>query len=88
MQVVPPQAAEMEPERKSSAVVAPIEDGWSMWQWLSTPPGSTSLPVASISSAPGPSPSASATTRPSRMPTSQTTVSAAVATVPPRMTRS
>ena len=32
MQVVPPQAAEMEPERKSSAVVAPIEDGWSMWQ--------------------------------------------------------
>ena len=88
MQVVPPQAAEMEPERKSSAVVAPIDEGWSMWQWLSTPPGSTSLPAASISSMPAPRPSASATTRPFRMPTSQVTVSAAVTTVPPRMTRS
>ena len=50
--VVPPQAAEIEPERKSSAVSTPSEPDWAIWQWLSMPPGRTSLPVASIVSAP------------------------------------
>ena len=59
-----------------------------MWPWLSTPPGSTSLPRASISLLAlvepfGRSP------RPSspRMPTSALKLSVAVATVPPRITQ-
>ena len=59
-----------------------------MWQWLSTPPGSTSRPLASISCGARANPSASATMRPPLMPTSQPKRSAAVTTVPLRMTRS
>ena len=60
-----------------------------MWTWLSMPPGSASLPVASMTSAAEESrPSESATMRPPLTAMSQRTVSAAVTTVPPLMTRS
>ena len=36
-----------------SAVVMPMDDSCSIWQWASTPPGNTSLPVASSSRPPG-----------------------------------
>jgi len=39
--VVPPQAAERVPLSQVSAFLPPVEDGCSMWQWLSTPPGMT-----------------------------------------------
>src|ERR1700738_3843943 len=52
------------------------------------PPGSTNRPLASISRAPEPSCLPSVTTTPFLMPTSQAVVSAAVATVPLRITRS
>ena len=50
--VVPPQAAARVPVSKSSEATVPPK-GSSMWVWPSTPPGTTSLPVASrTSSAP------------------------------------
>ena len=89
MVVLPPQAADMEPERKSLAERAPVSgDGWSRCTWLSMPPGRTSLPEASSSSSPRSRASPSATMRPPRMPMSAGKRSAAVTTVPPRMTRS
>ena len=47
MQVVPPNAAEMVPDSKSSALPAPPQTGWSRWQWASMPPGMTQRPPAS-----------------------------------------
>ena len=41
--MVPPQAAERVPLRKSSAIFSPSGIGWSRWQCASTPPGSTRL---------------------------------------------
>ena len=90
--VVPPNAAETVALRKSSAVMNPEAESCSMWQWLSIPPGSTSLPVASTTrppSATAPARSSPrAAIRPSRIPTSQRDASAAVTTVPPRITMS
>src|SRR5882724_9066214 len=86
--VVPPQAADVVPERKSSHVVCPSQGCWSMWQWLSTPPGVTSLPVASIVCSALPRSSPSATTRPPCTAISQRMTSPAVATVPLRIRRS
>ncbi len=86
--VLPPHAAEIVPLRKSSAHTAPRYSGCSRWQWLSMPPGSTSLPAASISSLPAASISPSATIHPFVTPMSQVKTSAAVATVPWRTTKS
>ena len=47
MVVVPPKAAAMVPDSKSSAEVVP-PNGMSMWVWTSMPPGRTNLPLASI----------------------------------------
>src|SRR5690348_11669846 len=68
--------------------MTPAEDFCSIWQWLSIAPGSTSLPEASISRAPAGRPRPSAAVRPPLIPMSHSVVSAAVATVPLRMTRS
>ena len=81
--VVPPSAAARVPEAKSSETrTAPT--GSCMWVWGSTPPGRTSLPVASWTFSPGRgvSPAATSATRPSsptrrsagRPPTSSITV--------------
>ena len=56
--VVPPTAAEALPLAKLSAFTVGPPRGSSIWVWLSMPPGSTSLPVASISFAPAPRPPA------------------------------
>ena len=53
MVVVPPKAAETVAEWKSSAVIRPLLEICSTWQWLSMPPGSTSSPAASMSSRAG-----------------------------------
>ena len=45
--VVPPNAAAMVPDSKSSAEVVP-PNGMSMWVWTSMPPGRTYLPLASM----------------------------------------
>ena len=68
--------------------MSPAEDFCSIWQWLSIAPGSTILPAASMSRSPAAKPWPSATIVPFLMPMSQTVVSAAVATVPLRITRS
>ena len=47
--VVPPNAAAVVALSNVSAFIRPEADSCWMWQWLSTPPGSTSLPRASIS---------------------------------------
>ena len=47
--VVPPKAAETVALSNVSAFTMPAADSCSIWAWLSTPPGSTSLPRASIS---------------------------------------
>src|SRR6516164_455412 len=86
--VVPPQAAERVAVKKSSAVITPIEDRCSMWQWLSTPPGVTMRPSASISRRPRLSFAPIAAMRRSTTPISARNTSAAVATVPLRTTRS
>src|SRR5579863_9131245 len=86
--VVPPQAADMVPERKSSQVTWPSQGCWSMWQWLSMPPGVTSLPFASMISSAVPRASPKAMMRPPRIPMSQRNTSPAVATRPLRITRS
>ena len=51
--MVPPIAAEAVAVAKVSAFISPDAVSCSMWQWLSTPPGRTSRPDASISAAPG-----------------------------------
>src|SRR5215471_14068458 len=68
--------------------MTPAEERCSIWQWLSMPPGKTSLPLASISCAPAARPLPSVAITPPLIPISQTVVSAAVTTVPPRITRS
>ena len=50
--VVPPNAAAIVPDSKSSAEVVP-PNGMSMWVCTSMPPGSTYLPVASITRSAG-----------------------------------
>ena len=50
--VVPPKAAAIVPDSKSSADVVP-PNGMSRWVCTSMPPGSTSLPVASITRSAG-----------------------------------
>jgi hypothetical protein len=47
--VVPPNAADRVALSKVSAFMMPAAESCSIWAWASTPPGSTSLPVASIS---------------------------------------
>src|ERR1043166_2528269 len=86
--VVPPNAAAVVALSNVSAFIRPDADNCSMWLWLSTPPGSTSLPRASISRLPLSSPSAIAAMVVPRMPRSAFMASVAVATVPPRITRS
>src|SRR5882757_3009337 len=66
----------------------PVEVFCSMWQWLSTPPGSTQWSRASISTLPGGRCAARAVTIPSLTPMSAKNSSTAVATLPLRMTRS
>src|SRR6516162_3185954 len=83
--VVPPQAAERVPERKSSQVSWPSQACWSIWQWLSIPPGVTSKPAASSVSSARPRSSPRAAMRPSRIAMSQRKRSLAVATMPLRM---
>ena len=61
--VVPPNAAEVVALSNVSAFTMPAAESCSIWQWLSTPPGSTSLPRASISRPAGPSPRPIATMR-------------------------
>ncbi len=41
-------------EAKSSAMTMPGPDGWAIWTWLSMPPGSTSMPLASTISVASP----------------------------------
>src|SRR4029079_11951721 len=83
--VLPPKAAARVPDSKSSAITMPGPDGCDRCTWLSMPPGSTSLPVASTISFASPRSAPSAAIFPSVMPISQENVSAAVAIVPPRM---
>ena len=52
MLVVPPNAAAMVPDSKSSAEVVP-PNGMFRWVWTSMPPGMTYLPDASIVRSPG-----------------------------------
>ena len=59
-----------------------------MWQWLSTPPGVTMRPSASISRRPAPSFAPIVAMRPSMTPMSARNTSDAVASVPLRTTRS
>src|SRR6266446_6134342 len=68
--------------------MTPAEERCSIWQWLSIAPGNTSRPLASMSRSPAARSWPSATTMPSLTATSQRVVSAAVATVPLRITRS
>ena len=89
MVVVPPQAAARVPVSKVSDANVP-PNGSSMWVWTSTPPGTTSLPVASITSAPCsaaaamslPGRSTASTCSPS-MRTSARSAPVALTTVPP-----
>ncbi len=86
--VVPPSAADAVALWNVSAFISPEAESCSMWAWLSTPPGSTSLPVASISRRPASRPRPIAAIVSPNMPTSASTVSVAVTSVPPRITRS
>ncbi|MCC7182941.1 MAG: hypothetical protein IT509_05150 [Rhodocyclaceae bacterium] len=63
-------AAEAVPESNVSAFRAMPRDGCSIWAWLSTPPGSTSMPLASIPCRPGTRPGAIASILPPEMPRS------------------
>src|SRR4029077_4682951 len=85
--VVPPNAAAVVALSKVSAFMRPEAESCSMWLWLPTPPGSTSLPRASISCLPLSRPSPIAAILPPRMPTSAGKLSGAGATVRPRITR-
>jgi hypothetical protein len=87
-EVVPPKAAERVAVSKLSALISPLPESCSIWQWVSTPPGKTSLPFASISCAPVGRSSPIAAMRPAWMPRSALNTSVAVASVPPRMTMS
>src|SRR5262245_28988969 len=87
MVVTPPHAAAAVPDSKSSAVLTPATST-SRCVCTSTPPGSTRRPEATISSRPGGSACAIATTCPARTPMSAVKLSVAVTTVPPRTTRS
>ena len=80
-------AAAAVPDSKSSAVRVPPRSR-SRWVWTSTPPGSTWRPRASISRAPGGSSRPMLAMRPLSTPRSATKASVAVATRPPRITRS
>src|SRR5215831_16049304 len=51
--VVPPNAAEAVALSNVSAFMMPAAERCSIWLWLSTPPGRTTLPRASISRFPG-----------------------------------
>src|SRR3990172_5399127 len=53
-EVVPPKAAAMVPDSKSSAEVVP-PNGMSRWVCTSIPPGTTNMPAASITLSAGPS---------------------------------
>src|SRR3954463_15534909 len=86
--VVPPNAAEVVALANVSALTRPDAESCSMWQWLSTPPGSTSLPEASTSRRPAGSFWPTATIPSPRTATSAANEPVAVATVPPRTTRS
>src|SRR5262245_37203772 len=86
--VVPPNAAAVVALSNVSALTRPAAESCSIWACGSTPPGSTSLPRASISRPARASPCPSAATVSPRMPTSAAITSLAVATVPPRITRS
>ena len=87
--VVPPNAAATE-SRKNRSGCSSVATR--VWVWTSTAPGSTSIPVASITSSAavaGPARSGSmATIRPPSTATSARREPEAVTTVPPRMTRS
>ena len=71
--------------RETGAMVMPGPEGCERCTWLSMPPGSTSLPLASTISDASPRFVPSAVMVPPVMPMSQENVSAAVAIVPPRM---
>ena len=86
MVVVPPYAAEVVALSNVSALSLPLAESCSTWQCGSMPPGSTSLPVASISRLPFGRPRPIAAMRSPAMPMSASTTSLAVATVPPRTT--
>src|SRR5215472_6053369 len=83
--VMPPAAAAAVRDAKSSFSGKP---GSRLWTWASTPPGSTSSPRASTSSAAGPAPGPTASTRPAETPTSASRRPSGMQTVPPRRTRS
>ncbi len=86
--VVPPNAAETVALSNVSAFMMPAADSCSIWAWLSTPPGSTSLPRASISRLAAGSPRPMAAMVSPEMATSASNTSVVVATRPPRMIRS
>ena len=79
-------AAEVVALSKLSALRMPAAETCSMWQCGSIPPGSTSLPVASISRAPAGRPRPIAATLSPLIATSAANAPRPVATVPPRMT--
>jgi len=82
------EAAERVAVKKSSAVMTPMEERCSIWQWLSTPPGVTMRPSALTSRRPAPSLAPIVAIRPSMTPMSARATSDAVASVPLRTTRS
>ena len=81
MVVVPPQAADRDPLKKSSAISAPSGRRCSRWMWPSMPPGVTVRPAASTSSRPPSRDDAMAAIFPDAMPMSAEKTSAGVATV-------
>ena len=85
--VLPPAIAERVPLSNPSAITDSRE-GCARCTWLSIPPGITRRPEASIVLRPSSIVSATAAMTPPRTPTSARTVSAAVTTVPPLITRS
>jgi hypothetical protein len=86
--VVPPSAAEVVADWNVSAFIRPEAASCSMWQWLSTPPGVTIRPLASISLRPIGRSRAIATIVSFVMPTSASNTAVSVATRPPLITRS
>jgi len=85
--VVPPAKPAAVPEKKSSDATVPMK-GNSIWVWGSMPPGITSWPVASITSASAGAPETSPTAliRPSSHQTSPGKLRSAVTMVPFLMT--
>jgi hypothetical protein len=86
--VVPPNAAETVALSNVSALRMPAAETCSMWAWLSTPPGSTIFPRASISFMPGGRLRPTAAMVSPSIATSAGNTAEEVATVPPRSTRS